>query len=79
MPTLLPDQNATKRAYEWMIGDAMLATPLYGQDYESAMTRDIYLPKGQWMDFDTGKLYSGGQTLKSFALHRRFRSDPGRD
>jgi|SRR6187402_148007 len=75
LPIAFPDdpkaygrENATERGYEWMIGDAVLATPLYGQDYESATTRDIYLPKGQWMDFDTGKLYSGGQTLKSFAL-----------
>jgi alpha-glucosidase (family GH31 glycosyl hydrolase) len=61
-------ENATDRGYEWMIGDAMLATPLYGQDYDTATARDIYLPEGEWMDFDTGKLYSGGQTLKSFAL-----------
>jgi hypothetical protein len=61
-------ENATDRAYEWMIGDAMLATPLYGEDYETASTRDVYLPAGQWMDFDSGTLYAGGQTLKAFAL-----------
>jgi hypothetical protein len=51
-----------------MIGDAMLATPLYGNDYESANVRDIYLPEGRWMDFDTGKVYEGRQMLKSFEL-----------
>jgi alpha-glucosidase (family GH31 glycosyl hydrolase) len=61
-------ENATDRAYEWMIGDAMLATPLYGNDYETATTRDIYLPAGEWMDYDTGRLYTGRQTLKGFAL-----------
>jgi alpha-D-xyloside xylohydrolase len=61
-------ENATDRGYEWMIGDAMLATPLYGEDYATSETRDVYLPGGQWMDFDTGRIYAGRQTLKGFAL-----------
>ena len=61
-------ENATDRGYEWQIGDTMLAVPLYGNDYASAESRDVYLPKGQWMDFDTGKLFAGGQTLKAFPL-----------
>lgn len=61
-------ENATKRGYEWMIGDAILATPLYGNDYATAETRDLYLPQGQWMDFDSGKIYTGRQTLKGFTL-----------
>lgn len=75
LPVAFPDdagaygrENATDHGYEWMIGDALLATPLYGQDYATANTRDVYLPEGQWMDFDTGKLYAGRQTLKNFAL-----------
>ncbi|MDW5265511.1 MULTISPECIES: TIM-barrel domain-containing protein [Acidobacteriaceae] len=61
-------ENATDRGYEWMIGDAMLATPLYGEDYATAETRDVYLPSGQWMDFDSGTIYTGRQTLKGFSL-----------
>jgi alpha-glucosidase (family GH31 glycosyl hydrolase) len=61
-------ENATEHGYEWMIGDAMLATPLYGSDYATAQARDIYLPKGRWMDFDNGTMYEGGQTLKQFGL-----------
>lgn len=61
-------ENAKERRYEWLIGDAILATPLYGNDYATATTRDVYLPQGTWMDFDTGKIYSGSQTLKDFAL-----------
>ena len=61
-------ENATDRRYEWMIGDTMLVTPLYGNDYDTAKTRDIYLPSGQWMDFDNGKIYAGGKMLKGFAL-----------
>ncbi|MBS1813290.1 MAG: hypothetical protein JSS87_00270 [Acidobacteria bacterium] len=61
-------ENAKDRGYEWLIGDAILATPLYGDDYATATTRDIYLPAGTWMDFDTGKIYTGSQMLKSFDL-----------
>jgi hypothetical protein len=61
-------ENATDRRYEWMIGDAMLAAPLYGDDYAASETRDIYLPSGQWMDFDSGAIHSGGRVLKGFAL-----------
>jgi alpha-glucosidase (family GH31 glycosyl hydrolase) len=75
LPVAFPDdshvygrENATVRGYEWMIGDALLATPLYGNDYATATARDIYLPRGEWMDFDTGKLYRGGETLYNFAL-----------
>jgi hypothetical protein len=61
-------ENATDRRYEWMVGDALLATPLYGNDYATSSFRDIYLPAGEWMDFDSGKLYNGVQTLKQFDM-----------
>jgi alpha-glucosidase (family GH31 glycosyl hydrolase) len=51
-----------------MIGDALLAAPLYGNDYEAATARDIYLPRGQWMDYDTGQTYQGPTLLRSFKL-----------
>ncbi len=75
LPIAFPDDaavygrgNATVRGYEWLIGDAFLATPLYGNDYDTAATRNVYLPAGEWMDYDTGKLYRGRQTLKDFPL-----------
>jgi len=46
----------------------MLAAPLDVGDYATATTRDVYLPAVRWMDFDTGTMYSGGQTLKAFAM-----------
>ncbi len=61
-------ENDRTRGYEWMIGDALLATPLYGNDYDTAMSRDIYLPAGTWIDYDTGKKYAGPTTLRGFAL-----------
>ncbi|MEO6803575.1 MAG: hypothetical protein ABI197_10080, partial [Granulicella sp.] len=39
-------ENATDRGYEWMIGEAMLATPRYGNDCATATTSDVYLPVG---------------------------------
>ncbi|HEX7359934.1 MAG TPA: hypothetical protein VF283_05545, partial [Bryobacteraceae bacterium] len=61
-------ENEKVRGYEWMIGDALLATPLYGNDYERANSRDVYLPDGRWMDYDTGKLYDGNRFLRDFFL-----------
>ena len=51
-----------------MIGDSLLATPLYGNDFETAGTRDIYLPAGIWIDYDTGKKYQGPNTLPGYPL-----------
>lgn len=75
LPLAFPDdahvygrENEEIRGYEWLIGDALLATPLYGDDYATAGTRDIYLPAGQWMDFDSGKIYPGDRLLKGFPL-----------
>jgi alpha-glucosidase (family GH31 glycosyl hydrolase) len=61
-------ENERVRGYEWMIGDALLATPLYGNDYESSNTRDVFLPAGTWIDYDTGESYQGPRLLKNFAL-----------
>ncbi|SEF60274.1 Glycosyl hydrolases family 31 [Bryocella elongata] len=61
-------ENEKDRAYEWMIGDSILATPLYGGDFDTAKGRDVYLPAGEWMDFDTGKLYDGDQMLRGYSL-----------
>jgi alpha-glucosidase (family GH31 glycosyl hydrolase) len=75
LPIAFPDDpqayardNDRTRGYEWMVGDALLAAPLYGNDYETATSRDIYLPKGTWMDYDTGATHQGPALLKDFAL-----------
>ena len=61
-------ENSQVRGYEWMIGDALLATPLYGNDYQSANARDVVLPAGKWMEWDSGKVRDGGRVLKDYAL-----------
>jgi alpha-glucosidase (family GH31 glycosyl hydrolase) len=67
-PQVYGRENDRVRGYEWLIGDSLLATPLYGNDYDTASSRDVYLPPGKWMDYDTGKLYSGGRLLPNFSL-----------
>ncbi len=42
---------------EYLFGSDMLVAPLM----ESGITgRDVYLPPGQWIDYQTGKIYAGG-------------------
>ncbi len=60
--------TAERRSYEWLIGESLLAAPLYGDDYPTANSRDIYLPAGKWMDYNTGTLYEGLRTLKAFDI-----------
>ena len=67
-PQVYGRENDRVRSYEWMIGDSLLATPLYGNDYATASSRDVYLPAGKWMDYDSGKLYAGGRQLRDFPL-----------
>jgi alpha-glucosidase (family GH31 glycosyl hydrolase) len=67
-PAVYGRENDKVRGYEWLIGDSLLATPLYGDDYDKVESRDVYLPAGKWMDYDTGKIYGGGTTLKDFPL-----------
>ena len=45
---------------EYMFGSQMLVAPLM----ESGNCRMVYLPKGKWIDYQSGKVYDGGyQTL----------------
>jgi alpha-D-xyloside xylohydrolase len=41
---------------EYLFGSDMLVAPLL----EKVTKRDVYLPPGQWIDYQTGKVYSGG-------------------
>lgn len=61
-------ENNVDRGYQWMIGDALLATPLYGEDYETSNTRNVYLPEGTWIDYESGEQYTGPQMLSGFEL-----------
>jgi len=57
--TDFPDDPEVFNIYnEYMIGDCVLAAPLLG----GTNSRSIYLPAGNWYDFNTHKKYAGGQT-----------------
>ena len=45
---------------EFLFGSDLLVAPVL---WEAATSRDIYLPKGEWFDYWTGKKYSGGKSI----------------
>lgn len=75
LPLAYPDDkggydlaNTSRHGYEWLIGESLLAAPLFGSDYDQSYSRDIYLPKGKWMDYDDGTVYEGPTTLEGFDI-----------
>ena len=47
---------------EYMFGSQILVAPLM----ESGNSRTVYLPKGQWIDYQSGQVYEGGyQTIEA--------------
>ena len=56
------DPGAWNVEDEYMFGSQILVAPLL----ESGTERTCYLPKGKWIDYQTGKVYDGGyQTIKA--------------
>ncbi len=56
------DKGAWLVEDEYMFGSQILVAPLM----ESGNGRDVYLPKGKWIDYQTGKVYEGGyQTIEA--------------
>lgn len=58
--------NRHTRQYQWMLGPSMMACPLGGNDFDTAESRDVYLPEGEWMDYETGETFTGPVTLKNY-------------
>ena len=58
------DHNLLKREEEFMLGDHLLIAPIKKPKVTS---RKVYLPEGQWFDFNTCRPLEGGQTIKSKA------------
>lgn len=48
---------------QYMLGDQYVVAPVIQQ---GAVSRDVYLPAGQWRDYWTGTIYEGGHWLKEF-------------
>jgi alpha-D-xyloside xylohydrolase len=51
------DKNVFDLSDEYMIGESLLAAPIIGE----SPARTLYLPKGNWYDFNTNKKYEGGK------------------
>ncbi|MDR1257668.1 MAG: alpha-xylosidase [Tannerellaceae bacterium] len=50
---------------EYMFGSQILVAPLI----QSGNSRAVYLPRGRWIDYQTGKVYNGGyQTIAAGAI-----------
>ncbi|TDE15131.1 hypothetical protein E1269_02835 [Jiangella asiatica] len=75
LPLAYPDDentyqlaNDTTRQYEWMLGESVLATPVFGADFGTAQSRDVYLPAGKWIDIATGSVFNGPTTLEDYVI-----------
>ena len=51
------DPNTHSIGDEFMLGDALLVAPFLGPE----MTRKVYLPKGQWREVSSGKIFDARQ------------------
>ena len=58
------DENLLKTEDEYMLGDALLIAPVLTRK----TSRDIYLPKGEWVNIFNGREYTGRQTLKNYPV-----------
>jgi hypothetical protein len=49
--------------YEFLAGKEFLVAPMWGSD---EVKSGIYLPKGQWIDYWTGRVYQGPTTVNGY-------------
>jgi alpha-glucosidase (family GH31 glycosyl hydrolase) len=54
------DPKTYDAQYEYLLGDRILVAPVVK---EGARSRSLYLPKGSWVDFWTGKIEEGGSEV----------------
>ncbi|PJI09779.1 MULTISPECIES: TIM-barrel domain-containing protein [Clostridium] len=54
------DANTANDKEAWMFGDYMLVSPVVE---EGQTSKSIYLPAGNWIDYKTGRQYTGGQSI----------------
>ncbi len=55
------DERATGIDDEFLFGSDLLVAPVI---WEEVTEREIYLPKGTWYDYWTGREYTGGRSLR---------------
>ena len=55
------------KMWQWLIDASMLAVPLFDSaNTSTSEQRDVYLPSGLWMDFNTGLSYIGPGVVENF-------------
>ena len=57
--------SSDKRQFEWLLGESILAAPLFGTDFLTAESRDVYLPEGTWIDYNSGEVLEGPMTIQA--------------
>lgn len=75
LPIAFPDDENTydlassgRQQFQWMAGPSLLATPLLHRDFHAKNKADIYLPKGEWIDFSTGERFNGPITMPDYPM-----------
>ena len=61
----MADKKTYSCDYQYGFGPSFMVAPIYeaaGND-EKIAARQIYLPKGQWIDFNTNEMYNGNQVI----------------
>ena len=53
------DPNVTNLKTQYLFGNELMVAPIVT---EGTTSRQVYFPAGRWIDFDTGRVYSGGDT-----------------
>ena len=56
------DEQAVACEDEFMLGDVMLIAPLLE---ENAVSREVYLPAGEWIGFFDRRVYNGSEVISS--------------
>ena len=56
------DKNVVSIADQYMFCNDFLVAPVFQAEGE----RDIYLPEGEWLDYETGEIYGGKQWIKIY-------------
>jgi alpha-glucosidase len=57
------DPNVANLSDQWLMGDGLMAAPILSPDGR----RSVYLPAGDWYDFDTNTKLNGGGTVDATA------------
>lgn len=56
--------------YQFLFGPSFLVAPIYKNTQSDTLGNDIrdgiYLPEGQWIDYFSGDMYTGGRILNNF-------------